>query len=40
MDGWSDIMAQMEHGVISMDLPSLPAVNGVPQVGSLTDPMR
>ena len=33
MEGWSDVMAQIEHGIISMDLPSLPAVHAVPQVG-------
>lgn len=32
MEGWSEIMAQMEHGLISVDLPSLPAVHAVPQV--------
>lgn len=30
--GWSEVMAQMDHGIISMDLPSLPAVHAVPQV--------
>lgn len=36
MAGWSEILAQTEHGLISLDLPSLPAVNAVPQVWTLS----
>ena len=32
MDGWSDVVAQLEHGMVSVDLPSLPPDADVPSV--------
>ena len=32
MDGWSEVVAQLEHGMVSVDLPSLPPNADVPLV--------
>ena len=32
MDGWSEVVAQLEHGMVSIDLPSLPLDADVPLV--------
>ena len=32
MDGWSEVVAQLEHGMVSVDLPALPPEAAVPLV--------
>ncbi len=32
MDGWSEVVAQLEHGMVTVDLPALPPGAAVPLV--------
>ena len=32
MDGWSEVVAQLEHGMVSVDLPALPSEHTIPLV--------